>query len=70
VAAILLLGWLTAAGCQNVVTLAAERQRDRIVELIRGRIAGVAQDKVLVPIQQELSEYARYRDELRGAGVV
>jgi GTP-binding protein EngB required for normal cell division len=70
VAAILLLGWLTAAGCQNVVTLAAERQRDLIVELIRGRIAGVAQDKVLVPIQQELSEYARYRDELRGAGVV
>jgi GTP-binding protein EngB required for normal cell division len=70
VAAILLLGWLTSAGCQNVVTLAAERQRDRIVELIRGRITSVAQDKVLVPIQQELSEYARYRDELRSAGLV
>ena len=70
VAAILLLGWLTSAGCQNVVTLAAERQRDRIVELIRSRITAVAQDKVLMPIQQELSEYARYRDELRSAGLV
>jgi GTP-binding protein EngB required for normal cell division len=70
VAAILLLGWLTSAGCQNVVTLAAERQRDRVVELIHRRITGVTQDKVLVPIQQELSEYARYRDELRSAGLV
>jgi GTP-binding protein EngB required for normal cell division len=70
VAAILLLGWLTSAGCQNVVALAAERQRDRVVALIRGRITAVTQDKVLVPIQQELSEYARYRDELRSAGLV
>jgi GTP-binding protein EngB required for normal cell division len=70
VAAILLLGWLTSAGCQNVVTLAAERQRDRIVELVRGRITGITRDKVLMPIQQELSEYARYRDELRSAGLV
>ena len=70
VAAILLLGWLTSAGCQNVVALAAERQRDRIVALIRGRITAVTQDKVLMPIQQELSEYARYRDELRSAGLV
>jgi hypothetical protein len=70
IAAILLLGWLTSAGCQNVVSLAAERQRDRIAGLIRGRIAGVAQDKVLMPIQQELSEYARYCDELRSAGLV
>jgi len=70
VAAILLLGWLTSTGCQNVVTRAAERQRDRIIELIRGRITGVTQDKVLMPIQQELSEYARYRDELRSACLV
>ncbi len=69
IAAILLLGWLTAAGCRNVVAMAAQRQRDRVIELIRGRIAAVAQDKVLMPIQQELSEYARYRDELRSAGL-
>jgi GTP-binding protein EngB required for normal cell division len=67
VAAILLLGWLTSSGCQNVITLAAERQREKIVELIHGRIAAVVQDKVLMPVQQELSEYGRFRDELRAA---
>ncbi len=69
-AAILLLGLLTSVGCQNVVALAAERQRDRIIELIRDRISAVTQDKVLMPIHQELSEYARYRDELRSAGLI
>lgn len=68
IAAILLLGWLTSSGCRNVVTLAAERQRDRAIELIRARVAAVAQDKVLMPVQQELSEYARFREELRAAG--
>jgi GTP-binding protein EngB required for normal cell division len=68
VAAVLLLGWLTSAGCRNVVTLAAERQRDRAVELIHAQVAAVAQDNVLMPIQQELSEYSRFREELRAAG--
>jgi len=68
VVAILMLGLVTSAGCRNVIALAAERQRYRVVELIRGRIVAVAQDKVLMPIQQELSEYARYCDELRRAG--
>ncbi len=68
IAAILLLGLLTSSGCQNVVTLAAERRRDRIMEVIRGRVAEVAKDKVLMPVQQELSEYARFREELRRAG--
>ncbi|MGE5287708.1 MAG: YfjP family GTPase [Micromonosporaceae bacterium] len=68
IGAILLLGVLTASSCQNAVTLAAGRHRDKLVELIRGRIAAVAQDKVLMPVQQELSEYARFYDELRAAG--
>ncbi len=70
IAAILLLGWLTSAGCQNFVAMAAERQRGQTIELMRSRIATVAQDKVLTPIQQELSEYARYCEELRNAGLV
>jgi predicted GTPase len=68
IAAILLLGWLTSSGCQNVVTLAAERRRDRVVTTMMARLAEVAQAKVLMPIQQELSEYARFREELRRAG--
>ncbi len=65
--AILLLGWLTSSWCQNIVTLAAERRRDHITELIRSRVADVAQDKVLMPIHQELSEYTRFCAELRRA---
>jgi len=68
IAAILLLGLLTSSGCQNVVTLAAEHRRDRIMEAIRGRLADVARERVLMPVQQELSEYARFREELRRAG--
>jgi GTP-binding protein EngB required for normal cell division len=67
IGAILLLGLLTASSCQNAVTLAALRQRDKVVELIRNKIAAVAQDKVLMPAQQELSEYGRFHDELRAA---
>ncbi len=70
VAAILMLGLVISAGCRNVVALAAERQRYRVVELIHGRIVAITQDKVLMPIEQELSEYARYRDGLRSAGFV
>ena len=68
IAAILLLCWLTSSGCQNMVALAAERRRDRIMEAIRARIAEVAENNVLMPIQQELSEYARFCEEFRRAG--
>lgn len=67
ITAILLLGWLTSSGCQNMVTLAAERRRDRITDVMRSRIAEVGQEMVLMPIQQELSEYCRYLEELRHA---
>lgn len=67
ITAILLLGWLTSSGCQNMVALAAERRRHHITEMIRARIAEVAQEMVLMPIEQELSEYGRFLEELRRA---
>ncbi|HXZ75393.1 MAG TPA: ABC transporter [Streptosporangiaceae bacterium] len=70
VAAILLLGWLTASGCMTLVARAADREREQAERRMRTEIAGVARRMVLIPVEQELSVYDRFRDELavaRGA---
>jgi GTP-binding protein EngB required for normal cell division len=63
-AALLLLGYLTAAGCQNISVLAAERERERSEQAMREQVASVARDLVLVPVGQEITQYERYRMEL------
>jgi energy-coupling factor transporter ATP-binding protein EcfA2 len=63
-AAVLLLGFLTAAGCQNMVLLAADRERERAEQVMRERVAAVARDLVLVPAGREIAEYERFRKEL------
>ena len=65
IVAFLLLGWLTAAGCMNLVRSAAGRERARALEAMRARIGLVAREMVLIPVEQELAEYGRFRDELR-----
>jgi GTP-binding protein EngB required for normal cell division len=67
IVAMLLLGWLTSAGCMNVVTLAADKERVRVGQSMRSRIDTVARELVLIPVEQELSEYDRFRDELKTA---
>jgi GTP-binding protein EngB required for normal cell division len=66
-AAFLLLGWLTAAGSRNVVRAAAEQESEHVQETMRARIGDVAREMVIVPVEQELAEYGRFRDELRVA---
>jgi GTP-binding protein EngB required for normal cell division len=68
VAAFLLLGWLTAAGCMNLVRAAAGRERGLLLETMRAKIAAVARDMVLAPAEQELTEFQRFRSGLRIAG--
>jgi GTP-binding protein EngB required for normal cell division len=63
-AALLLLGYLTAAGCQNISLLAAEREREHAEQAMREQVASVARDLVLVPVGQEITQYERYRIEL------
>jgi hypothetical protein len=63
--AFLLLGWLTATGSRNVVRAAADQESERVQETMRGRIGKVAHEMVIVPAEQELAEYGRFRDELR-----
>jgi GTP-binding protein EngB required for normal cell division len=63
-AAVLLLGFLTAAGCRNMALLAADRERERAARAMQDGVAGVARDLVLAPLGREIAEYERYRQDL------
>jgi GTP-binding protein EngB required for normal cell division len=64
VAAVLLLGWLTATGCMTLVLRAAEREREQAEQSMRAGTAGVARQMVVTPVEQELATYAGFCDEL------
>jgi GTP-binding protein EngB required for normal cell division len=67
VVALLLLGWLIESWCQNMVVLAADRERDQANQAIMSRIAAVTTDLVLAPTGRELADYERFRAELAAA---
>jgi hypothetical protein len=64
VAAVLLLGWLTASGCMTLVVRTADRERGQAEQQMRAGIAVVARQMVVVPVEQELSVYTRFRADL------
>ena len=64
IAAFLLLGWVIAAGCMNLVRTGVERDRQRMQVSMRAGIGDVAHGMVILPVEQELAEYRRFRDEL------
>jgi GTP-binding protein EngB required for normal cell division len=67
VVALLLLGWLISSWCQNMVVLAADREREQAVRDILARIGHVANDVAVVPVGRELRDYERFRTELAAA---
>ena len=67
VVALLVLGWLIASWCQNMVVLAADRERDQANRAILSRIGSVTSELVLVPVARELAEYERFRTALAAA---
>ncbi len=67
VVALLLLGWLISSWCQNMVVLAADREREQAVRDILARIATVTNDLVVNPVGRELGAYERFRTELAAA---
>ena len=67
IAALLVLGWLTASSCVNAVRNAAIREKEEVAENMQARMASVAQELVVTPAQLELSELDRFRAELRVA---
>jgi GTP-binding protein EngB required for normal cell division len=64
IAAILLLGWLTASACMNLVRVAAEREQERVEAAMRSRMAVVASEMVVGAVDQELFEYDRFLEDL------
>ena len=64
IAAVLLLGWLTASGCMNLVRVAAEREQQRVEAAMRSRMAVVASEMVVGAVEQELFEYDRFLEDL------
>jgi GTP-binding protein EngB required for normal cell division len=67
VVALFVLGWLISSWCQNMVVLAADREREQAVHDILARIAAVTHDLVVVPVGRELGDYERFRTELAAA---
>jgi hypothetical protein len=67
VVALLLLGWLISSWCQNMVVLAADREREQAAQAILSGVAAVASDLVLAPTGRELADYERFRTELAAA---
>jgi GTP-binding protein EngB required for normal cell division len=67
VVALLVLGWLIASWCRNVVVLAADREREQASRAIMSRIGAVTSELVLAPVGRELAEYERFCTELAAA---
>jgi GTP-binding protein EngB required for normal cell division len=67
VVALLLLGWLISSWCQNMVVLAADREREQAAQTILSHVAAVATDLVLAPTGRELAAYEHFRTELAAA---
>ena len=60
-------GWLTARLCTKAVREASERDTAALLDDIGQRLTRVAYDLVVVPADDELSEFSRFRAELRTA---
>src|ERR1022692_4247397 len=61
IAAILVLGWLTASGCMTLVAAAAVRERDDVDGEMQSRMTVVAEQMVLLPIRQGVARCPRVR---------
>jgi predicted GTPase len=61
------MGALTSAACRNVVALSAAKHGERIELRMRESIGAVATKKVLLPIANELSAYAEFREMVASA---
>jgi energy-coupling factor transporter ATP-binding protein EcfA2 len=64
-AAMLGLGLAISSVCMSWVSKAAEAERTAVTIEMRGKIAVLAAEMVIMPAEQELSELDRFREELR-----
>jgi putative protein kinase ArgK-like GTPase of G3E family len=64
IAGFLLLGWAIATASMSLVHTGAQREHHELQGTMRASISGVAHDMVIAPLEQELTQYQRFRDEL------
>ena len=64
VVAVLLLGWLTARISMNAVRAEAERESAAFGAAMHQQITRVAAEQVVAPVEAELAEFTRFRDQL------
>jgi hypothetical protein len=64
IAAMLVLGALTASACLNAVRTAAAQESREVTDAMRARMAGLAREMVVGPAERELAELGRFREEL------
>jgi hypothetical protein len=69
-AALLVLGFLTAAGCGNMTVAAVAREQEAAERAMRDRVSEVTRDLVLQPTGGEIAQYERFRQELAVASAV
>jgi GTP-binding protein EngB required for normal cell division len=61
------MGWLTSSACRNLVALSSGKHAEKMEQHMRQGIEQVAHDKVIVPIEDELQTYARFREDVKVA---
>ena len=63
-AAMLVLGYVTAISCRNMVVATTDREREAAERAMYDRVAGVTHDLVLNATGREIAQYERFRREL------
>jgi energy-coupling factor transporter ATP-binding protein EcfA2 len=67
VAAILVLGYVTAVSCRNLAVAVADREREAAEQAMLDRVSQVTDALVLNPAGREIAQYERFRRELTTA---
>ncbi|MEU9831021.1 YfjP family GTPase [Streptosporangium sp. NPDC048047] len=60
------LGLLSATAARNIVAMRAENERERLEREMRRRVAAVAGELVIDPVEKELSRYNEFYAAMRG----
>jgi GTP-binding protein EngB required for normal cell division len=57
------LGLLTALAARNIIALTSVKHSERMEQQMREGVAAAARELVIAPVEEELTVYARFRDE-------
>lgn len=61
------VGWLTDVGCRNLVSVAAAQRREQVELKSTERVRAMAEERIIVPVEQELQRYREFSRALAAA---